>query len=66
MYYEEFEQEYYEEPDYDAYERIQLDRDRDAGEFDLEYDTREPEEVFYGLDEVDLILDIDEVGGYDV
>lgn len=63
MFYEEEYQEYYEEPDYDAFERIQLDRDRDAGEYDFEYDTREPEEVFYGLDEVDLILD---TGEYDV
>lgn len=64
MFYEEEYQEYYEEPDYEAFERIQLDRDRDAGEYDID-PYREPEEVFYGLDEVDLILDIEEVGDYE-
>lgn len=58
----DYEQEYYEEPDYDAYERIQLDRDRDAGEYELEA-YREPEEVFYSLDEVDFILDDMEAHG---
>ena len=53
----DYEQEYYEEPDYEAFERRQLDLDRDAGEYDFGYDTREPEEVFYSLDEADFILD---------
>lgn len=39
--YEDFEQEYYEEPDYEAFERRQLDLDRDAGEFDMEFDLGE-------------------------
>lgn len=52
--YEEEYQEYYEEPDYEAFERIQLDRDRDMGEYDFIDDYREPEEVFFGLDDVDL------------
>lgn len=57
MYEEEY-QEYYEEPDYEAFERIQLDRDRDMGEYDFLMDDREPEEVFYGLDEVDLEIEV--------
>lgn len=58
MFDNEYEQEYYEEPDYETFERIQLDRDRDMGEFDLGepvfYD--EPFEEF----ESDLWDDIDE------
>lgn len=57
MFDNEYEREYYEEPDYEAFERIQLDRDRDMGEFDLDapFDD-EPFEEF----ESDLWDDIDE------
>lgn len=41
MVYYDYEQEYYEEPDYEQFERKMLDLDREVGEFDFDEEPYE-------------------------
>jgi len=52
----DYEREYYEEPDYEAFERRMLDFDRDAGEFDEEpYEYVDSEQTEEGAEEAEEV-----------
>ena len=55
---DDYEQETYEEPDYETFERNCLDRDRDAGEYDPEPEDEPVEAVYLTQDQRGILADV--------